>query len=72
MAALAFNAEVSGDSRRSGIRLATADADRVITAADDQVAVLRHHAQVSVLKLEMNLLTCGPIEVDALESTESY
>ena len=69
---VAFNTEVPGDSRSSGIRLAAADCDRVLAAGDDRIAVLRHDAQVSVLQLKMNLPTCARIEINALESTESY
>src|SRR5271157_5753616 len=69
---LAFNTEVPGGPRRSGIRLAAAEADGVIAACDDRTAVLRHHAQVSTLQLKMNLLACARVEVNALESPESY
>lgn len=52
---LAFHKQVPGDSRRSCIGLAAADADRVITAGNDRKAVLRHHAHISILQLKMNL-----------------
>src|SRR5579859_5317990 len=69
---LAFNSEVSGDARCSGIRLAATDADGVITAGDNRISIFRHHAQVPVLQLKMDLLACAGIEVNALESTQSY
>src|SRR5215831_19736651 len=64
----AGDTEVAGDTRRSGIWLAAADTDGVITVGDDRMALVGHHAQVSVLELKMNLLTCARFEMDALES----
>ena len=62
---------MSGNTGRSGIWLTTADADAVVSAGDDGMAVLGHHAQAAVLQLEVNLLACARIEMNALESAES-
>ena len=44
---------------------------RVVSWSNDRIAVLRHHAQVALLQLEMNFLTCTRIEMNSLKSTKS-
>ena len=60
--------EMPSDRPRCSVRLSSAHADGVISASDDRVAVLCHHAQVPVLQLEMDLLTSTGIKVNALKS----
>ena len=69
---LAIDVEVAGRNGRSGVGLATADADRVIPLRDDRIAILRHHAQIARLQIEVNFLACAGIEMNALKSTQSY
>ena len=68
---LAIDMEMTADAWRSGIGLASADADRVVPLRDDRIAVLRHHAQITRLQIEMNLLACAGVEMNALKSTQS-
>jgi len=68
---LAFDLEPSGDYWRSGVRLASTDADRVITLSDDWISILGHHAQIAVLQLEMNSLARTGFEMNAPKSAES-
>ncbi len=68
---LVLDVEVSSDSWCSRIRLASSDADGVIPGGNDGTAKLRDHAQIAVLKLEVNLLACARFEMDALKSTKS-
>ena len=63
--------EVSSRTRRSGIGLASTDADRVVPLRDDWIAILSHHAQIARLQLEMNLLACAWIEMNAFKSAQS-
>ena len=63
--------ELSGSHGRSCIRLASADADRVIALRDDRISILRHHAQIAVLQLEVNLLARARFEMNALKSAQS-
>ena len=63
--------EMTADVWRTGIGLSSADADRVIPLRDDWIAILRHHAQVARLQLEMDMLACTSFEMDALEPTQS-
>src|ERR1700740_3729190 len=68
---LALHSEVSSYTRRSSFGLPTADANRVVTAGDNRLAVFGHHAQIAVLQLEMNLLACAWIQVNTLKAAES-
>ena len=52
-------------------RLASTDADGVITLRDDRIAILGHHAQIAVLQVEVNLLARARFQMNALESAES-
>ena len=67
---LAVNVEVAGHTCRSGVRLASTDADGVIPLSDDRIAVLGNHAQIACLQCEMNLLACTRFEMNALKTTE--
>src|ERR1039458_9809823 len=63
--------ESSGNYWRSGVRLASTDADRVITLSNDGISILSHHAQIAVLKLEVNLLARTRFEMNPLKSAKS-
>src|SRR5438045_671343 len=63
--------EMPANCRRSHIRLASSDADGVITFTDDWISLLGHHTQIAVLQLEVNLLARARFEVNALKSAES-
>ena len=63
--------ELSGNYWRSCVRLASADADRVIALSDDRISILGHHAQIAVLQFEVNLLARAGFEMNALKSAES-
>src|SRR5579871_4992471 len=63
--------EVAACSGGSGVRLSSPDADCVIALRDHRSSVFRHHAQRAVFQVEMNLLACARIEMNAFESAES-
>ena len=63
--------EFAGATRRSGIGLSAADADRVVPLRDDRIAILGHHAQITRLQIEVNLLACAWFEMNALKSAQS-
>jgi hypothetical protein len=63
--------EFSGDYWRPCVRLASADADDILTLSDDWISIRGHHAQIAVLQIEMNLLARARFQMNALESTES-
>ncbi len=68
---LSIDLEASTDNWRSGIRLASADADCVISRSDDRITILGHHTQITILQLEVNLLARTRFQMNALESAES-
>ena len=53
---LSIHMEFAGDTRRSGIGLTSADADRVIPLRNDRVAILRDHAKITRRQIEVNFL----------------
>src|SRR5437764_4550716 len=63
--------ELPGHYRCSCIRLATADADRIVTLRDDWISILGHHAQIAILQIEMDLLARARFQMNALELAES-
>src|SRR3954447_13661134 len=69
---LAINTEMPSRTWRSGLRLASTYADGVVPLRDDRIPFLSHHAQIARTQLEMHLLTCARIEMNAFESTQSY
>jgi hypothetical protein len=62
---------VPGDSRRSGIRLASPNADGVVTSGNDGVAIFSDHDQIAVLQVEVDFLARARLQMDLLESAES-
>ena len=68
---MAIDLEVTGDGRRSGIRLAATDADGVVTSGNDRVAIFGDHDQIAVLQVEVDLLARARLQMDFLESAES-
>ncbi len=66
-----FDMKVPADTWRSGIRLATTDADGVFPSGDDRVAILGDHAQIPVLQLEVNPLARAWLQMNALEPPQS-
>jgi hypothetical protein len=55
----------------SGIGLPTTDAEGVIPLSDDRIAILGHHAQITRLQIEVNLLRSAGLEMNALKSAKS-
>ena len=53
------------------VRLASADADGVITLSDDWISILSHHTQVAIFQVEVNFLARAGFEMDALKSAKS-
>ena len=68
---LAVNMEVATYARYSGIGLPTTDAECVISLSDDRIAILGHHAQITRLQIEVNLLRSAGLEMNAMKSAES-
>src|SRR5665213_2211053 len=62
---------MAADRGRARIRLATADADRIIAAGNDRTAVLGHYPQIAILQVEVNLLARARLQMNPLESPES-
>lgn len=67
---LAVDVEMAGDFRRSRIGLTSADADRVVPRGDDRLADIRHHAEIAIRELEMNLPALARIEMDPPKSAK--
>src|SRR6185437_4109609 len=63
--------KMAGDTRRSGIGLASADADGVIALGNHRITIFGHHTQIAWLQLEMHFLACASIEMNAFEATQS-
>ena len=61
---LPFDLEVSSGCRRFSVWLPASDANGVIARGDDRMTVLRHHAQISILQLEMHLLACAGVKMN--------
>ena len=62
---------MAADTRRSRFRLTSSDGDGVITLSDDRISFLSYHAQIARLQLEVNLLACAGIKMNALEAAKS-
>ncbi len=63
--------EMPGHDWRSRVRLASADADRVIPLSDDRISILVTMPRSRGFKIEMNFLARASFEMNALKSAES-
>src|SRR5690349_190152 len=67
---LPVNVEMAADAWRSGVRLASSDADGVIPFRDHRIPFLGHHTQIARLQLEVHLLACARIEMNPFEAAK--
>src|SRR5215472_15822484 len=68
---LSVNVELSSRNRRLCIWLSSTDADRVVPVRDNWISILRHHAQIAWLQLEVHLLACSGVQTNPLETPQS-
>jgi hypothetical protein len=68
---LAVNVEMADDTRRSGIRLPTTDADGVVPWSDNWIAFVGYDAEIARLQFEMDFLACTRIEMNSFKPSKS-
>ena len=62
--------EGSRRRRRSCIRLASANRNRISALSNNRLARFAHHAQIAILQLEAHLLRFAWVQVNALEAAQ--